>query len=95
MAASLHGFALWFDVTFGGAMPYTNETQLESTVDSNTSDGFHANGVQHKRKREKPLDQIVLSTSPEDTPTHWQQVCRNRIFWECKDASVHCFSCVF
>lgn len=73
MTASLHGFALWFDVTFVGSIPSASDTQSESSMDSSISGGFHSNGVLHKSKRVKTSNQIVLSTAPEESPTHWQQ----------------------
>lgn len=73
MMAPLHGFALWFDVTFSGYATSTSDTQSESSMDSSLSGDFQGNGILHRRKRAKPSNQIVLSTAPEETPTHWQQ----------------------
>lgn len=58
MRAPLHGFAFWFDVEFNGHAMITNHVN-----DSQSNDPTHA------KKREV----IVLSTAPEDEPTHWQQ----------------------
>ncbi|XP_024522317.1 probable protein arginine N-methyltransferase 6 isoform X2 [Selaginella moellendorffii] len=54
MRAHLHGFALWFNVSFGGDASCLPKSKAAS------------NGT-------IPL---VLSTAPEDPPTHWAQVCK-------------------
>lgn len=59
--APLHGFAFWFDVEFCG--PETGPVPSNPPIDGN-----------HNKKRENPTDALVLSTAPEDPPTHWQQV---------------------
>ncbi|CAL5207926.1 unnamed protein product [Lathyrus oleraceus] len=63
MRAPLHGFAFWFDVEF--SVP---------TVESSTSviENNQVNGSLRKR-RTNPSEALVLSTAPEDPPTHWQQ----------------------
>ncbi|KAJ4778312.1 Protein arginine methyltransferase 6 [Rhynchospora pubera] len=66
MSAPLHGFAFWFEVEFNGPI----------TISSNNDTGFpfqHGtnNGSNHRKRRQK--DTVVLSTAPEETPTHWQQ----------------------
>ncbi|XP_062160236.1 probable protein arginine N-methyltransferase 6 [Alnus glutinosa] len=68
MRAPLHGFAFWFDVEFTGpcVSPTINHTP-SSLVDNN-----HIDGSQRK-KRANPNEALVLSTAPEDPPTHWQQ----------------------
>ncbi|KAG4917313.1 hypothetical protein JHK85_055594 [Glycine max] len=64
----LHGFAFWFDVEFNGhAIPSTNYHSTTSFVDNH-----QMNGSQRKR-RTNPNEALVLSTAPEDPPTHWQQ----------------------
>lgn len=74
MTASLHGFALWFDVAFvTSTSSSTSDTQSESSLDSSLSGGLYVNGVHQKSKRAKTFNQIVLSTAPEESPTHWQQ----------------------
>eukprot|EP00256_Glycine_max_P068710 XP_025983305.1 probable protein arginine N-methyltransferase 6 isoform X2 [Glycine max] len=68
MRAPLHGFAFWFDVEFNGhAIPSTNYHSTTSFVDNH-----QMNGSQRKR-RTNPNEALVLSTAPEDPPTHWQQ----------------------
>lgn len=62
--APLHGFAFWFDVEFSG--PTTSPI---NTLANNLA----LDGGQNK-KRTNPNDALVLSTAPEDPPTHWQQV---------------------
>ncbi|KAH7352439.1 hypothetical protein KP509_19G045000 [Ceratopteris richardii] len=73
MTGALHGFALWFDVTFSGPTSSSSDTQSESSLESSLSGGLCANGMFHKSKRAKMVNQLVLSTAPEDIPTHWQQ----------------------
>ncbi|KHN46518.1 Hypothetical protein glysoja_044855 [Glycine soja] len=69
MRAPLHGFAFWFDVEFNGhAISSTNYQSTTSFVDNH-----QMNGSQRKR-RTNPNEALVLSTAPEDPPTHWQQV---------------------
>ncbi|GMI88406.1 ARABIDOPSIS THALIANA PROTEIN ARGININE METHYLTRANSFERASE 6, protein arginine methyltransferase 6 [Hibiscus trionum] len=58
MRAPLHGFALWFDAEFSGPASSTN---------NNPVDGFRG------KKHANPDEALVLSTGPEDLPTHWQQ----------------------
>ncbi|CAA0811558.1 Probable protein arginine N-methyltransferase 6 [Striga hermonthica] len=58
MRAPFHGFAFWFDVEFGG--PTVG-------VDNHVTDGSQ------RKKRPNPNDALVLSTAPENPPTHWQQ----------------------
>ncbi|KAG5135275.1 hypothetical protein JHK82_026463 [Glycine max] len=68
MRAPLHGFAFWFDVEFNGhAISCTNYQSTTSFVDNH-----QMNGSQRKR-RTNPNEALVLSTAPEDPPTHWQQ----------------------
>lgn len=69
--APLHGFAFWFDVEFGGPaeLPANNGA---SSFDKSTNNDCE-NGGQRKR-RTNPSEGLVLSTAPEDPPTHWQQV---------------------
>ncbi|KAK7308346.1 hypothetical protein VNO77_41948 [Canavalia gladiata] len=68
MRAPLHGFAFWFDVEFNGsAMAPTNYHSSTSFIDNH-----QINGSQRK-KRTNPNEALVLSTAPEDPPTHWQQ----------------------
>ncbi|OMO62322.1 Ribosomal L11 methyltransferase, PrmA [Corchorus olitorius] len=69
--APLHGFGFWFDVEFTGPAnsPPNNHTQ-SSVIGSLNNDPV--DGSQRK-KRTNPNDALVLSTAPEDPPTHWQQ----------------------
>ncbi|KAK8624674.1 hypothetical protein V6N13_089563 [Hibiscus sabdariffa] len=71
MRAPLHGFAFWFDVEFSGPAnsPTNNHTQslLIGTSNNNPVDGIP------RKKRSNPNEALVLSTAPEDPPTHWQQ----------------------
>ncbi|KAH7521241.1 hypothetical protein FEM48_Zijuj07G0012200 [Ziziphus jujuba var. spinosa] len=68
MRAPLHGFAFWFDVEFSGAAESpTNNHEPSLLVDNNIMDG------NQRKKRSNPNEALVLSTAPEDPPTHWQQ----------------------
>ncbi|KAE9605193.1 putative methyltransferase [Lupinus albus] len=67
MRAPLHGFAFWFDVEFNGPAIAPSNYHSTSIVDNHM-----ANGSQRKR-RTNPNEALVLSTAPEDPPTHWQQ----------------------
>lgn len=71
MRAPLHGFAFWFDVEFSGPSisPINTDTpsSLIGSSNNNPSDRTH------RKKRTNPNDALVLSTAPEDPPTHWQQ----------------------
>eukprot|EP00249_Psilotum_nudum_P010012 c22281_g1_i1 orf=471-1718(+) len=73
ITAPLHGFALWFDVTFGSSPLATSETQSESSIESSLSGDFSRSELPQRRKRCKQVNQIILSTAPEEAPTHWQQ----------------------
>ncbi|GAV62341.1 PrmA domain-containing protein [Cephalotus follicularis] len=71
MRAPLHGFAFWFDVEFSGpALCPANYHAPSSLTGSLNNDSI--NGTQSK-KRANPNEALVLSTAPEDPPTHWQQ----------------------
>ncbi|XP_076902472.1 putative protein arginine N-methyltransferase 6 [Bidens hawaiensis] len=67
IGAHFHGFAFWFDVAFGG--PHNNNRAL-ITVEESTETKPSGS---YRRKRANPDDALVLSTAPEDPPTHWQQ----------------------
>ncbi|ERN09372.1 hypothetical protein AMTRI_Chr09g12440 [Amborella trichopoda] len=83
MQAPLHGFAFWFDVEFAGPANMPNDNHSPSSLgegstsllgDSTTvSSDACANGSNQRRKRAKSMETLVLSTAPEDEPTHWQQ----------------------
>ncbi|KAL2233202.1 UNVERIFIED_CONTAM: putative protein arginine N-methyltransferase 6 [Sesamum indicum] len=70
MRAPFHGFAFWFDVQFSAPalLSFSNNPQasyfgtLENVIDTSQS-----------KKRANPSEALVLSTAPEDPPTHWQQ----------------------
>ncbi|CAH9071063.1 unnamed protein product [Cuscuta europaea] len=72
MRAPFHGFGFWFDVEFSGPaiFPSNNDTP-SSLVEDSISNGNVAE--KHRKKRANPNDSLVLSTAPEDPPTHWQQ----------------------
>lgn len=66
--APLHGFAFWFDVEFNGPVRQKSKKQPSQSSDGNIQNSSPSN------KKKKPDVSIVLSTAPEDAPTHWQQV---------------------
>ncbi|XWS39619.1 hypothetical protein CRYUN_Cryun18bG0070600 [Craigia yunnanensis] len=71
MRAPLHGFTFWFDVEFDGpANSPTNNHAPSSLIGSSNKNSM--DGIQ-KKKRANLNDALVLSTAPEDPPTHWQQ----------------------
>ncbi|KAF5747393.1 hypothetical protein HS088_TW05G00114 [Tripterygium wilfordii] len=70
-AAPLHGFAFWFDVEFNGHVLSSTNSDLP-TVPLGSSNIPSVDGGQRK-KRTNPNEALVLSTAPEDPPTHWQQ----------------------
>ncbi|KAI6669990.1 hypothetical protein NL676_004875 [Syzygium grande] len=71
MRAPLHGFAFWFDVEFNGhAISPTNNHVSSSFIESSNN---QSTDVSQRKKRGNPSEALVLSTAPEDPPTHWQQ----------------------
>ncbi|KAK8970318.1 putative protein arginine N-methyltransferase 6 [Platanthera guangdongensis] len=70
LRAPLHGFAFWFDAEFSGPATSPSNNSLHS-VRSNSDSYFTSNN--QRRKRSKSEQVLVLSTAPEDEPTHWQQ----------------------
>ncbi|KAF3780019.1 putative protein arginine N-methyltransferase 6 [Nymphaea thermarum] len=73
MRAPLHGFAFWFDVEFAGPpVLIDNHLQTSHGSDESSSDIF-STGSHQRKKRAKSVETLVLSTAPEDVPTHWQQ----------------------
>ena len=66
--APLHGFAFWFDVEFNGPVRQKSKKQANQSLDGNTQNASPSS------KKKKTDVSIVLSTAPEDAPTHWQQV---------------------
>ncbi|BBM98090.1 type I protein arginine methyltransferase [Marchantia polymorpha subsp. ruderalis] len=71
MMASLHGFAMWFDVTFGGQNSQEFESAGESPQDSPPASDYESMALNLRRRRGN--ETLVLSTAPEENPTHWQQ----------------------
>ncbi|XP_073116900.1 probable protein arginine N-methyltransferase 6.2 isoform X2 [Elaeis guineensis] len=70
--APLHGFAFWFDVEFNGPAISPSNNHLQFPSGSLSSDQ-HSQSSSQSKKRVKSDETIVLSTAPEDAPTHWQQ----------------------
>uniref|UniRef100_A0A1D1Y5I0 Protein arginine N-methyltransferase domain-containing protein n=1 Tax=Anthurium amnicola TaxID=1678845 RepID=A0A1D1Y5I0_9ARAE len=70
MQAPLHGFAFWFDVEFNGPAIFANH--LQYPCQSSSSD-LNSHDSDQRKKRPKSDEALVLSTAPEDAPTHWQQ----------------------
>lgn len=70
MRAPFHGFAFWFDVEFNG--PDLNPPNNDTSSFNASSNGYVTDPNQRK-KRPNPNEALVLSTAPEDPPTHWQQ----------------------
>lgn len=68
LRAPLHGFAFWFDAEFSETSPSNNSLH---SVSSNSGSYFSTNN--QRRKCSKSEQVLVLSTAPEDEPTHWQQ----------------------
>ncbi|KAM0983202.1 hypothetical protein ACFX2I_010706 [Malus domestica] len=68
MRAPLHGFAFWFDVEFSGPTLAPTNNQAPSVLFNNLPVES-----QQRKKRANPNEALVLSTAPEDPPTHWQQ----------------------
>ncbi|KAJ8564856.1 hypothetical protein K7X08_001316 [Anisodus acutangulus] len=70
MRSPFHGFAFWFDVEFTGptVLPLNNGMPPSFIEPSNS---YMTEG-NHSKKRPNP-NELVLSTAPEDPPTHWQQ----------------------
>ncbi|KAM3402448.1 hypothetical protein ACQJBY_006377 [Aegilops geniculata] len=67
LQAPLHGFAFWFDVEFNGPVRQKFKKQASQPLDVNMQNSNPSN------KKKKADVSIVLSTAPEDAPTHWQQ----------------------
>lgn len=70
-AAPFHGFAFWFDVEFNGPEIFASPGDALLGTSSNG----HVPDTTQRKKRPNPNEALVLSTAPEDPPTHWQQVC--------------------
>jgi len=63
MLAPIHGFGFWFEVEFNG--PQESSHNIPSNLNP-------LEIIQKKRRRSSE-DTVLLSTAPEDEPTHWQQ----------------------
>ncbi|KAI8527794.1 hypothetical protein RHMOL_Rhmol12G0102000 [Rhododendron molle] len=70
MRAPFHGFAFWFDVEFTSPEIFSNNNQPSSVIESPNE---HPTNGSQRKKRANPNEALVLSTAPEDPPTHWQQ----------------------
>lgn len=73
VVAPMHGFAFWFDVEFSGPASSPAKTNSATSVASGSL-LTTPSGEGNQKKRSNPSDALVLSTSPEAPPTHWQQV---------------------
>ncbi|XP_077246683.1 protein arginine methyltransferase 6 isoform X2 [Tasmannia lanceolata] len=73
MRAPLHGFGFWFDVEFTGPAFFPANNHSQSSNGSISSSTIHPQGSNQSKKRPKSDEALVLSTAPEDAPTHWQQ----------------------
>ncbi|KAJ3692948.1 hypothetical protein LUZ60_012043 [Juncus effusus] len=74
MTAPLHGFAFWFEVEFNGPISFSSDynNNIDNKSMLNPSQSILVNGpINHRKRRQN--DTIVLSTAPEEPPTHWQQ----------------------
>ncbi|KAL8520695.1 hypothetical protein ACS0TY_011299 [Phlomoides rotata] len=69
MRAPFHGFAFWFDVDFG--VPAIHSSSNNAPPIEAPEDGI--TDTSKRKKRPNPGEALVLSTAPEDPPTHWQQ----------------------
>lgn len=76
-SAPLHGFAFWFDVEFNGRV-ISSTKEHSSFIESSSNQSADYNNNQ-RRKRSNPNDALVLSTAPEEPPTHWQQVIQKLV----------------
>ncbi|KAJ1273470.1 hypothetical protein BS78_06G283400 [Paspalum vaginatum] len=63
MLAPIHGFGFWFEVEFNG--PAESSHNFPSNLDPPE--------IIHKKRRRSSEDTVLLSTAPEDEPTHWHQ----------------------
>ncbi|KAL7180722.1 hypothetical protein ACSBR1_039729 [Camellia fascicularis] len=71
MRAPFHGFAFWFDVEFSSPAIFPTDNNAPSLVIESPTD--HPIDGSQRKKRANPNEALVLSTAPEDPPTHWQQ----------------------
>ncbi|XP_017215192.1 probable protein arginine N-methyltransferase 6 isoform X1 [Daucus carota subsp. sativus] len=68
LRAPFHGFAFWFDVEFIGPGTFSAYSDSPPQQYSNPT----IEGSQ-RTKRANPNKALILSTAPEDPPTHWEQ----------------------
>ncbi|PIA35395.1 hypothetical protein AQUCO_03500047v1 [Aquilegia coerulea] len=73
MRAPLHGFAFWFDVEFSGPAILPTNSHTQSLRSSITASDTNSLGSSQSKKRVKSDEVLILSTAPEEPPTHWQQ----------------------
>ncbi|XP_068640266.1 probable protein arginine N-methyltransferase 6 isoform X2 [Aristolochia californica] len=73
MTAPLHGFAFWFDVEFRGPTIFTANYSLQPSLGNEPFSSDSSNDPNVGNKRSRSNEALVLSTAPEDAPTHWQQ----------------------
>ncbi|KAA8541436.1 hypothetical protein F0562_025399 [Nyssa sinensis] len=71
MRAPFHGFAFWFDVEFSGPVIFPANSDAPALL--NESSNNDSTDCSQRKKRANPNEALVLSTAPEDPPTHWQQ----------------------
>ncbi|XP_052205072.1 probable protein arginine N-methyltransferase 6 [Diospyros lotus] len=71
MRAPFHGFAFWFDVEFSSSAIFPTDNNAQSSAMESLND--HPSDCSQRKKRANPNETLVLSTAPEDPPTHWQQ----------------------
>ncbi|WOH13193.1 hypothetical protein DCAR_0832702 [Daucus carota subsp. sativus] len=67
MRATFNGFAFWFDVEFSARGTSTANSSSLLQNDNHPIEGSQ------RRKRANPSEALVLSTAPEEPPTHWRQ----------------------
>ncbi|KAI3986353.1 hypothetical protein MKX01_002198 [Papaver californicum] len=73
MQAPFHGFAFWFDVEFSGPAIFPSNNHTQTLVGGTASSDIPSPGSSQRNKRAKCNEALVLSTAPEEPPTHWQQ----------------------
>ncbi|CAN0909002.1 Probable protein arginine N-methyltransferase 6 [Linum grandiflorum] len=73
MRAPFHGFAFWFDVEFNGPANSAGNSNAQQLLPPESPNSPSLDGIVKKKKRSNPNNMLMLSTAPEDPPTHWQQ----------------------